>query len=75
VDYRELENLLRNLDTPQLEVIAGVAVRLASVSSERWTGKITFELTTNQGGISGDLKVNRGETVAIAKKRRIRSRL
>ena len=72
--YGDLEKLLKNLGNDQLEIIAGIALRMAEISSERWTGKITFDINVNQGGI-GDMHVNRGEVVRIKKTRQVRTSL
>ena len=69
----ELEALLRNMGDDQIAVIAGIAVRLATASSERFTGKISFETNMNQG-VVGDMHVNRTEIVRISKIRGVRSK-
>jgi hypothetical protein len=66
----ELIRLLENFDEVQLQVIAGVAVRVASVSAEKWTGKISIDLNASQG-VFGDMHVNKGEVVKLLKKRRV----
>lgn len=71
----DLNILLQNLDSIQVEVIMGVALRLAEISSDKWSGKITFEIVTNQGGIVDGMRINRGEVVKFGKKRRVRSTL
>lgn len=73
MDYDDLEKIMQNLDDQQREAVACFAARLASVSSERWTGELVFALPISQGGISGRVRVNRGETVKLTKKRRVRS--
>jgi hypothetical protein len=68
----ELIRLLENFDEVQLQVIAGVAVRVASASSEQYTGKLVISLNANQG-VFGDMHVNKGEIVKFVKKRRVLS--
>jgi len=68
----EISKLLRNFDETQLEIMAGIAVRIASVKAERWSGQITFVVNASQGGF-GDMQINRGEIMRIGKTRRVRS--
>lgn len=60
------------MDDDQLDVIAGIAMRLAAASTERFTGKISFEANLNQG-IVGDIHVNRFEVVRLKRIRGVRS--
>jgi len=70
----ELNKLLDNFDDTQLEVLAAIAVRMAGLKSERWTGKVIFELNSNLGSL-GDLHTHKSEIVRFGKsKRKIRSR-
>ena len=73
--YDDLIILLKNFDTRHLEAVACYAQKLAEVSVEKWTGELSVHTPLNQGGISGDVKINRGETVKLTKKRRVRSSL
>lgn len=68
----DLQRLLSNLDDAQTEIIAGIAVRIATAKSEKWTGQITFVVNVGQGGF-GDMSVNRNEVVRVQKKRTVRS--
>ena len=70
---RELEQLLNNFDETQLDILAGIAVRMAGIKAEKWTGQITFVLNSNQGAF-GDTHVNKGEIIRTQKKRKVRSR-
>jgi len=74
VDSDELRKLLLNLSEPQRAAVAAFAVRLATISAQKWTGEIAFKLQVNQGGITDGLKVNQAETIRISKKRKVRSR-
>jgi len=67
-----IQKLLNNFSEQQLEIIAGMAVRIASASSEKWTGQIVFSVNMHQGGL-GDMGVSRNEVVRLTKKRGVRS--
>lgn len=69
---RELEKLLLNMADDQLEAITGIAVRLAFARTERFTGKISFEVNLNQG-TAGDMHVNKAEVVRMKRTRAVRS--
>jgi hypothetical protein len=68
---KDLQNLLNNFDAEQIEIITVIVAKMAVLKAEKWTGKINFELNTNQGGF-GDMHVNRGEVVRFKKQRGVR---
>lgn len=68
----ELIDLLHNLDHGQVEIIKSIAIKIASASTEKWTGKINFELNANNGSFC-DMHVQKSEVVRFRKKRRVRS--
>ncbi|MCK5219104.1 hypothetical protein KAR10_06265 [bacterium] len=72
MDLRELNNLLTNFDPMQLECLGNIAVKMATVKADSWTGKVLFEIDINQGGIR-DLSCNRNERIRLTKKRKVRS--
>jgi len=67
----DLERLLNNFDSDQMEILSVIASRMAALKSERWTGRINFELNSNQGGLC-DVHVNRVEVVRLKKQRSVR---
>ena len=72
--YDDIEKLFYNLDEAQRYVVANFAAKLAVISSDKWSGEMSFKIQFNQGGIAGGMKINRSETVQFPKKRRVRSR-
>lgn len=69
----DLATILDNLDDSQVELLSAVAFKLASVKTERWTGKINFEFNVTQGGL-GAVRVDCSENIKLTKRRKIRSR-
>ena len=67
-----LQQLLNNFSEAQLETIAGIALRIAAASSEKWTGQIVFSVNVHQGGL-GDTGIQRNEVMRLSKKRGVRS--
>jgi len=67
-----LQKLLNNCDNEQLEIIAGIVLRIAAGKAERYTGQIVFQVNMHQGGL-GDMGVSRNEIVRLQKKRGVRS--
>ncbi len=67
--HDQLKILLQNFDASQLEIFSGIAVRMAGIKAEGWTGQTTFVLNYHVGGV-GDMQVNRGEIVRLQKKRK-----
>lgn len=68
----DLYRLIDNLDDTHVETLGGIVSRMLSVVSEKWTGKISFELNANQGRF-GDTHVNKSEIIRAKKKRGYRS--
>jgi|WetSurMetagenome_2_1015567.scaffolds.fasta_scaffold125088_1 hypothetical protein len=69
---QELQRLINNFSDEQIEILAGIAVKMATIQTERFTGQMTFILNVHQGGL-GDMHINKGEIFRPQKKRRIRS--
>jgi len=67
-----LAKLLANFDDDQVEIISGVALRMAAAKAERYTGQINFQVNMHMGGL-GDMGVSRNEIVRLQKKRGVRS--
>ena len=65
----DLKRLLENFDAEQIEVMEAIAVRVAGIKVERYTGEVSFSLNANQGAI-GDIQVNRREIVRLKKRGR-----
>lgn len=72
----ELHMLMENLDDTQIEMLSIVAVRIARLKADGFTGQTIIELNTNQGSI-GDSRLTQSEVVRIggSKKRKVRSAL
>jgi len=69
---RDLERLLRNMADDQIEMMVGIAIRLATAKTESFTGRISFEVNLNQG-TAGDMHVNKAEVVRMKRNRGVRS--
>ena len=65
----EFDRLVANFDEAQIEVLAGVAVRLATIKAEQWTGSLTIQINATQGS-AGDMHVSRSEIVRLTGKKR-----
>ena len=72
MESKDLEKLLSNLSDSQLAAVSGLALKLAEISSEKWTGTITLKCSTVQGGVRDDVEFSRHELIRI-KKRKVRS--
>jgi len=73
MESNELQRLLGNMEDSQVELLANIAVRLAVIKAEQWTGSLTIQINTTQGS-TGDMHVSRAEIVRFnGKKRRVRS--
>ena len=73
MESNELHRLLGNMEESQVELLANIAVRLAVIKAEQWTGSLTIQINTTQGA-TGDMHVSRAEVVRFGgKKRRVRS--
>lgn len=70
--YDDLVSLLDNFNDQELEIIAGIVLRMASVKSEKWSGKLNFGLLAKGGGFA-DAEVDRSEKIKFSRKRRVRS--
>ena len=69
MEYDDFCILLRNLAPDQIDTLATIAIRVATIRAEGWTGEITFSVNSNQGSIC-DVHVNRREVVKIGTKKR-----
>jgi hypothetical protein len=69
MELRELVKLLGNFAPDQVDALAIVAVKMATIRAESWTGEVSFSLNANQGAV-GDVHVNRREVVRIGMKKR-----
>ena len=70
---KELQRLIENLNDPDVDVVASIVLRMMTVTAEKWTGKIAFELNANQGAF-GDTHVNKSEIIRRGKVRGVRGR-
>lgn len=68
---KELQRLIENLNDTDIDVVAGIVLRMMTVTAEKWTGKIAFELNANQGAF-GDTHVNKSEIIRRPKARSMR---
>jgi hypothetical protein len=67
-----LQKLIANFDDEQIEILSGIALRMAAGKAERYTGQINFQVNMHMGGL-GDMGVSRNEIVRLQKKRGVRS--
>lgn len=67
----DLNRLLQNFDDDQLEIMSAIALRIAAISAEKFTGSVTVVFNANQGAL-GDTHVNKTEVLRIQKKRKSR---
>jgi len=73
MESSELQRLLGNMEDSAVEVLASIALRLAVIRAEQWTGSLTIQINATQGA-TGDMHVSRAEVVRFgSKKRRVRS--
>ena len=64
--------LLGGFTPDHIDALAVMAVKMASIRAEAWTGEVSFSLNANQGGV-GDVHINRREVFKLnAKKRGVR---
>lgn len=68
---KELQRLIDNLKDNDVDIVAGIVLRMMTVTAEGWTGKIAFELNASQGSF-GDTKVNKSEVIRRSKVRGVR---
>lgn len=73
MDFDDLKKLLANFDEGQLECLAGIAVRMATIKADTWTGSITVEMNVSQGVIADTFCNSRERIGGLKKKRRVRS--
>lgn len=65
----DLKKLLDNFDADQIEVMETIAMRLAGMKIESYTGELIFSINSNQG-CTGDIHVTRREIVRLKKRGR-----
>jgi len=68
----DLSRLLQNFSTDQIETLSLIAVRIAAISAEKFTGSVSVTLHANQGSL-GDTHIRKDEVLRLQKKRGIRS--
>lgn len=68
----DFSELLGRIGADKIEVLSTVAVKMALVEAEGFTGRMTFEVNAIDGQV-GDVHITRGEVMRIKKPRRIRS--
>jgi len=74
VEFDDLKSLLANFDVGQLECLSGIAVRMATIKADSWTGNITVEMNVSQGVIADTFCSSRERIGGgVKKKRRVRS--
>jgi hypothetical protein len=72
MELRELMKLLGNFAPDQVDALAAMALKIATIRSESWTGEVSFSLNVSEGALI-DVHVNRREVMRIgAKKRGVR---
>jgi len=69
VELTDLMKLLGNFAPDQVDALSIVAVKMATIRAENWTGEVSFSLNANQGAV-GDVHINRREVVRIGTKKR-----
>ena len=69
----DLEQMIENLDSSQLDFIEGVVLKLASVKASKWCGDLVVRVRRNAGG-AGESFCDHSERLTSKRKRRTRSR-
>ena len=55
------------MDDRQLDVVASIAVHIATMKAESWTGQLSLAMNAT-GGMVADMHVQKGQVVRFGKK-------
>ena len=69
MELRDLMKLLGNFTPDHVDALAVVAMKMASIKAESWTGEVSFYINSLQGEV-GDVQINRREVFRINTKKR-----